>query len=112
MVEYETKEIASKTVGRSISRTLKITRKDKKANISTSNVKALYEKLEKQAEKDGKAVKIMIRAMAIDGKWTLKGLNTELNVLDRDEYYTDNRVKDSRKFSDFAQLQITIVKSI
>ena len=70
-------------------------------------------------DKADQSTKIMIRALGIDkyntvGTVTLKDLNSNLRVLDEDEFLYDEyyvgHVKDKSKFKKFSQLQFTVIK--
>jgi hypothetical protein len=89
--------------------TYKITRKDKQMNIRPKDIINLVNEIESQAKKKGETIRVMIRGLNGVRMFTLKGYDTELNVLDEEEYF-DSKVRDATKFSDFSQLQVSIMK--
>jgi hypothetical protein len=52
--------------------------------------------------------KYMIRALSPKSWMTLKGFNTELNLIEYQDYYK-NKVADPSKFDKFFQLVITVI---
>jgi len=92
-------------------RTIQLTRKDGKQIMEADDIRDLVYGLQRQAEEKGQTIRILVRAMAIDGMKTLKGYNTDLMVDDFEDYYR-NSVSDPTKFSYFSHLQITIEKEI
>ena len=108
-LEYETLESRQFLKVKEI--TYKVTRKDKKMNITPEDVRQLVKSIETQASKRGETIRLMVRALNGMREFTLKGFDTDLDVLDFEEYF-EGKVKDISKFTDFAQLEITIMKSI
>lgn len=91
--------------------TYKITRKDNKMKITPSDIKNIVKSLNEQAKKKNENIKIMVRGLNGLRMFTLKGFSTDLFVLDEDDYFK-GKVRDTQKFADFAQLQISIQKEI
>lgn len=54
---------------------------------------------------------MMVRGLGLDKWTTLKGLNSELNAKEYEDYFK-NKVKDVSKFTKFFQLQITTIEEV
>ncbi len=89
----------------------KITRKDKQMKITPEDIRQLVKSIEGQAAKKNETIRLMVRGLNGMRMFTLKGFDEELNVHDFDEYF-QGKVKDVSKFSDFSQLQVTIMKEM
>ncbi len=85
--------------------TLQINKKNKKS-INPKEIKRLTENLLQSAPKGSK---LRIRGLGIDRWHTLKGYDTNLDVKEDEEYY-DGKVRETGKFADFSQIEITILK--
>jgi hypothetical protein len=82
---------------------------DKKP-LSISKVKEIASKITDKY-KDDKRYKFIIRGLGSDMWYTLKSKDQdEVNYMDEEEYLQD-RPKNSTKFQQYYQLQITILKS-
>jgi hypothetical protein len=89
----------------------RITRKDGKATITPSDIRNLVNAIEREAEKKGEIIRMMVRAWNGAGQRTYKGYDGNLDMQDEDEYF-EGKVRDSSKFSLFSQVEIYIMKQI
>lgn len=78
-----------------------------KNEISYGDIIKVLDGIENQASKKKDTVRVMIRGLSIDGYKTIKGYNAD--IVTDDEYYR-NSVSDTKKFLQFSQIQITIMK--
>jgi len=109
MKKYNIKKLDTSNVGKVKRVTYQFTRKDNKPNIDIDVLDDIINGLEKQAEKKGENIKIMVRALNCQRWFTLKGFDETLNVQDFDDYYK-GKVQKTEKFEKFSQLQVTILK--
>jgi hypothetical protein len=108
---YNTKIVKDRKFADVSERTIQLTRQDGKQIMDVDDIRDLVDGLQRTAAQKGDTIRILVRAMAIDGMKTLKGYNTDLMVDDFEDYYR-NSVHDPSKFSFFSHLQITIEKEI
>ena len=108
--KYNYKVIAKKTVGKQIETTVKITRKDEK-NMTPEQVESIYDELTDDADEKFEDYKMRVRVLNPKQWFTLKGFSTNnLNLESVDEYFK-NKVKDANKFSDFLQMEVTVLRN-
>lgn len=87
--------------------TLQVFKKNKK-EITPKEIKVLTKQI---LDKAPKGTKMRIRALGVDKFYTLKSLDGDLDVLEGEEY-AQGKVKDTSKFSNFYQLELTVIKPI
>ncbi len=104
------KELGSRSFGDSTEKTFQINKSDGKSMITPEEIRKIVTSIEKQAEKKGDKIRLMIRGLNGTRRFTLKGFDEELNVMDDDEYF-EGKAKDVTKFTDFFQVQITVEKT-
>jgi hypothetical protein len=80
--------------------------KTNKTKITVNQIKALTKSLQ---DKFGENIQLRIRALGPDKWTTLKTLESELNVLDEEEYYR-GKVREVAKFMEFFQLEFVIIQ--
>ena len=81
--------------------------KTNKTKINTKQIKALTKSLQ---DKFGENIQLRIRALGPDRWTTLKTFESELNVLDEEEYYR-GKVREHAKFMEFFQLEFVILQA-
>ena len=80
--------------------------KTNKSKMTVKQIKALTKSLQ---EKFGENIQLRIRALGPDKWTTLKTFESELNVLDEEEYYR-GKVREHAKFMEFYQLEFAILQ--
>jgi len=105
MNSYQTTETRRKDYIDSTEKTIQLHKKTKRM-ISFNDIRNISNTILSKAPS---GTKLRIRGLGIDRWHTLKGMETELNLLDEEEYYA-GRVKDTGNFTTFSQLEITILK--
>ena len=100
----EKKILSKRDVGDGIQTTIQLSNSDK-SNITTEEIGHIVN----QFSTGGK--KIMVRALNIERWCTLKGMNEEFDPESFIEYYVNKvREQDVEKFTEFKQVQITVIK--
>ena len=90
-------------------KTFQVNKADGKTMITPDEIKKLAEFIIKGAEQKGKNIKFMIRGLNGMQKFTLKGFDEDLKIMNEQEYF-DGKVNDGTKFANFFQVQITVVQ--
>ena len=102
-------QVSKLTSGKITRSVVKVTSKTNKADIDVDVLQGLVEGLEKQAKEEGENIQIKICALNNQRWFTMKRLDSELNVEDFEDYYR-NTVANIAKFEKFAQLEVTIIR--
>ena len=98
------KILSKRDVGDGIQTTIQLSNIDK-SNITTEEIGQIVN----QFSTGGK--KIMVRALNIERWMTLKGLNEDFDAETFLDYYRNKITEDSvEKFTEFFQLQISVIK--
>jgi hypothetical protein len=98
------KILSKRDVGDGIQTTIQLSNIDK-SNITTEEIGQIVN----QFSTGGK--KIMVRALNIERWMTLKGMNEDFDPESFIDYYVNKiREEDVEKFTEFAQIQITVFK--
>ena len=98
------KILSKRDVGDGIQTTLQLSNSDK-SNITTDEIGQIVN----QFSTGGK--KIMVRALNIERWMNLKGMNEDFDAESFIDYYVNKvREEDVEKFTEFAQVQITVFK--
>lgn len=108
---YDTKILKRRPHVGVVETTVQFTRRDKKPIMSIADISDLIDGLQQQATNKNEEIRILVRALAIDGMKTLKGFSTDLMIDEFEDYYR-NSVQDPTKFGFFSNIQITIEKVI
>lgn len=104
---YDTKVLKKRPFVGVLETTVQFTRKDKKPIMCIADIIDLVDGLQAKADEKKNNIRILVRALAIDGMKTLKGYTTNLMIQEFEDYYK-NSVKDATKFGFFSNIQITI----
>ncbi len=100
----EKKILSKRDVGDGIQTTIQLSNSDK-SNITTDEIGQIVN----QFSTGGR--KIMVRALNIERWQTLKGMNEDFDPESFIDYYVNKvREQDVEKFTEFAQVQITVFK--
>jgi hypothetical protein len=100
----EKKILSKRDVGDGIQTTIQLSNKDK-SSITTDEIGQIVN----QFSTGGK--NIMVRGLNIERWCTLKGMNEEFDPESFIDYYVNKiREEDVEKFTEFAQVQITVFK--
>ncbi len=100
----EKKILSKRDVGDGIQTTIQLSNTDK-SNITTEEIGQIVN----QFSTGGK--KIMVRALNIERWMTLKRMNEDFDPVSFIDYYVNKvREEDVEKFTEFAQVQITVFK--
>jgi hypothetical protein len=94
-----------KELGDSTMHTVRV-HKTNKSKINPKQIKALVKSLQ---DKFGENIQLRIRALGPDRWTTLKTFESELNVLDEEEYYR-GKEREVAKFMEFFQLEFVILQ--
>lgn len=104
--------IKKRELGSLQERVFKVIRKDHEMKIKPDDIRNLVKALQEQAKKRGETIRIMVVGLNGARRMFLKGFDEDLHVFDEDHDYFKGTVKDTTKFSDFAQLQVHVMKQV
>jgi hypothetical protein len=107
---YQTDIVRTIKHSDAIEKTLKVTKTGKGFNISAEEVRNIMNDIQNQANAKGDNIKIMIRGRAPLQVFTFKLYDTELNLLDFDEYL-DGHVHDSTDLEMLDYVEFTVLKA-
>jgi hypothetical protein len=105
MDTYQTTVTRRKDYIGSTERTIQFYKKSKKP-ISFNDIRNISNGILTKAPS---GTKLRIRGLGIDRWHTLKAMDGDLDILNEEEYYA-GRVKNTGNFTNFSQLEITILK--
>jgi len=99
-----TKILSKKEFDKSSQTTIQLSNKNK-SNITTDEISQIIDRFQKGG------AKILVRGLNIERWMTLKGLNEEFDGESFVDYYK-NKVEESavEKFTEFSQVQISVIK--
>jgi hypothetical protein len=101
----EKKILSKREFANSVQTTIQLHNKDR-SKITTDEVKKIVDRFQRGG------AKILVRGLNIERWMTLKGLNEEFDAESFVDYYK-NRVEEEavEKFTEFSQLQISVIKN-
>jgi hypothetical protein len=103
---YKKQLLNRRTIGNIKQSTVQISRSDEKPITQDELIEISNSIQDNATEKDYKKFKYMIRGLLINHWTTIKGFNTDIDIGGIEDYL-DGLVRDTGKFNQIIQLQIT-----